>query len=106
MRELRETLPSEVLEKVDAVSAGASGVACMGLLARELIETGYPTISYRIADGAVTLSLQPARADTSKRPLSNYPASLPARTGRTGFWMQAEVSRRELVRSRSPRPML
>ena len=41
VRELRETLPPEVLEKADAVAAGESGVACMDILARELIETGY-----------------------------------------------------------------
>ena len=29
VRELRETLPREVLEKADAVAAGESGVACM-----------------------------------------------------------------------------
>lgn len=41
VRELRETLPPEVLEKADAVAAGASGVACMDVFARELLETGY-----------------------------------------------------------------
>ncbi len=39
--ELRATLPQEVLDKADAVAAGNSGVACMDLLARELVETGY-----------------------------------------------------------------
>ena len=41
VRELRGTLPAEVLEKAEAVSAGESGVACMDLIARELITTGY-----------------------------------------------------------------
>jgi deoxyribodipyrimidine photo-lyase len=41
VRELRTTLPEEVLKRADAVAAGQSGVACMDLLARELIETGY-----------------------------------------------------------------
>ena len=41
VRELRETLPREVLEKVEAVESGHSGVACMDLFARELIKTGY-----------------------------------------------------------------
>lgn len=41
VHELRETLPREVLEKADAVSAGESGVACMDKIARELTETGY-----------------------------------------------------------------
>ena len=41
VRQLRETLPPEVLEKADAVAAGESGVACMDIFARELIETGY-----------------------------------------------------------------
>ena len=41
VRELRETLPRQILDKADAVAAGESGVACMDLLARELIETGY-----------------------------------------------------------------
>ena len=39
--ELRATLPQRVLEKADAVAAGESGVACMDLIARELVETGY-----------------------------------------------------------------
>ena len=41
VRELRETLPQGVLKKADAVAAGESGVACLDVLARELIETGY-----------------------------------------------------------------
>ncbi len=41
VRELRETLPAELLAKTDAVAAGASGVACMDAFARELIDTGY-----------------------------------------------------------------
>jgi deoxyribodipyrimidine photo-lyase len=41
VRELRETLSAEVLEKAEAVASGASGVACMDMLARELVETGY-----------------------------------------------------------------
>jgi len=41
VQKLRETTPPEVLEKAEAVSAGESGVACMDLFARELIETGY-----------------------------------------------------------------
>jgi len=165
VRELRETLPREVLEKADAVAAGESGVACMDLLARELIETGYlhnharmwwasfwihaeglpwelgadfffrhlldadpasntlswrwvaglqtpgktylvrlsnlekyahPDLlrdrrgSHRIADGAVTPSLQKDYADTSGRPLPDYPSSLPARSGRAGLWLHAD----------------
>ena len=39
--ELRATLPKEVSDRVDAVEAGESGVACMDLLARELVATGY-----------------------------------------------------------------
>ncbi len=39
--ELRATLPQRVLDHADAVAAGKSGVACMDLIARELIETGY-----------------------------------------------------------------
>jgi deoxyribodipyrimidine photo-lyase len=39
--ELRQSLPAEVLEKAEAVAAGESGVACMDVFARELIETGY-----------------------------------------------------------------
>ena len=39
--ELRATLPPGILDKADAVAAGESGVGCMDLLARELIETGY-----------------------------------------------------------------
>lgn len=41
VRELRQALPPAVLQKVDAVAAGESGVACMDALARELIQTGY-----------------------------------------------------------------
>jgi deoxyribodipyrimidine photo-lyase len=41
VRQLRETLPREVLEKADTVATGESGVACMDILARELVETGY-----------------------------------------------------------------
>ncbi len=41
VHELHATLPREVLEKADAVAAGESGVACMDIFARELIETGY-----------------------------------------------------------------
>ena len=41
VRMLRRELPREVLEKADAVAAGASGVACMDAIASELIETGY-----------------------------------------------------------------
>jgi deoxyribodipyrimidine photo-lyase len=41
VRELRATLPPAVLVQADAVASGESGVACMDLLARELIETGY-----------------------------------------------------------------
>ena len=39
--DLRATLPQRVLDHADAVAAGKSGVACMDLIARELIETGY-----------------------------------------------------------------
>jgi deoxyribodipyrimidine photo-lyase len=164
-RELRETLPREVLEKADAVAAGESGVACMDLLGRELIETGYlhnharmwwasfwihaeglpwelgadfffrhlldadpasntlswrwvaglqtpgktylvrlsnlekyahagllrdPRGSERIADGAVTPSLQKDYADISMQPLPDVPTSLPARSGRAGLWLHAD----------------
>jgi hypothetical protein len=41
VRELRATLPPEILGKADAVAAGDSGVAFMDVIARELIETGY-----------------------------------------------------------------
>lgn len=41
VRELRESLPGAVLERAAAVAAGESGVACMDVWARELIETGY-----------------------------------------------------------------
>jgi deoxyribodipyrimidine photo-lyase len=41
VRELRRTLPPAVLQKADALAAGESGVACMDVLARELVETGY-----------------------------------------------------------------
>ncbi len=165
VRELRETLPPEALKKATAVAAGESGVACMDIFARELIETGYlhnharmwwasfwihaeglpwelgadfffrhlldadpasNTLSWRwvaglqtpgktylvrlsnlekyapagmlhdgrgserIADRAVTPSLQKEHADTSKRPLPVFPTSLPARTGRTGLWLHAD----------------
>jgi deoxyribodipyrimidine photo-lyase len=39
--ELRATLPQRILDHAEAVAAGRSGVACMDLIARELIETGY-----------------------------------------------------------------
>jgi deoxyribodipyrimidine photo-lyase len=39
--ELRASLPQKVLDHAEAVAAGESGVACMDLIARELIETGY-----------------------------------------------------------------
>ena len=165
VRELRETMPAEVLAKAEAVAAGESGVACMDLLARALIETGYlhnharmwwasfwihaeglpwelgadfffrhlldadpasNTLSWRwvaglqtpgktylvrlsnlekyahagllrpsrgshrIADGAVTPSLQKDWADPSKRPLPDFSTLLPARTGRTGLWLHAD----------------
>ncbi len=165
VRELRETLPPEVLEKADAVAAGESGVAYMDIIARELIETGYlhnharmwwasfwihaeglpwelgadfffrhlldadpasNTLSWRwvaglqtpgktylvrlsnlekyahpgllhdrrgserIADGAVTPSLQNDHADSSKRPLPAFSSALPALAGRTGLWLHAE----------------
>lgn len=165
VRELRATLPAEVLEKADRVASGESGVACMDHLARELIETGYlhnharmwwasfwihaeglpwelgadfffrhlldadpasNTLSWRwvaglqtpgktylvrlsnlekyahaellydrrgihrIADGAVTPSVQKEYADTSKRPLADYPTSLPAHAGRVGLWLHAD----------------
>lgn len=165
VREMRETLPREVLERADAVASGESGVACMDILARELVETGYlhnharmwwasfwihaeglpwelgadfffrhlldadpasNTLSWRwvaglqtpgktylvrlsnlekyahpdllrdhrgsdrIADGAVTPSLQQEHADTSKHPLREFPTSLPARAGRRGLWLHAD----------------
>ena len=165
VRELRETLPAEVSDKADAVASGESGVACMDILARELIETGYlhnharmwwasfwihaedlpwelgadfffrhlldadpasNTLSWRwvaglqtpgktslvrlsnlekyargvllrdgrgshrIADGAVTPSLQKDWADTSIRPLREYPTSLAVRGRRAGLWLHAD----------------
>lgn len=41
VRFLPQTLPSAILARAEAVSAGRSGVACMDAIARELIETGY-----------------------------------------------------------------
>lgn len=41
VRALRVELPWERLSRADAVAAGASGVACMDAMARELMETGY-----------------------------------------------------------------
>jgi len=41
VRALRMELPAERLARADAVAAGASGVACMDAMARELTETGY-----------------------------------------------------------------
>lgn len=41
VRLLRQTLPSEILERADAVSAAKSGVACMDRIASELVDTGY-----------------------------------------------------------------
>ena len=38
---LRQTLPPETLTRAQAVAAGESGVACMDLMARGLIATGY-----------------------------------------------------------------
>jgi len=38
---LHKSLPSKLMERIEAVSAGQSGVACMDKIARELIETGY-----------------------------------------------------------------
>ena len=165
VRELRATLPTEVLEKADAVASGESGVACMDILARELIESGYlhnharmwwasfwihaedlpwelgadfffrhlldadpasNTLSWRwiaglqtpgktylvrlsnlekyahadllrdrrgihrIADGAVMPSFQKEHADTSQRPLADYPTSLSVHARRTGLWLHGE----------------
>ncbi len=165
VRELRATLPPDVLGKADAVAAGESDVACMDEIARELIETGYlhnharmwwasfwihseglpwelgadfffrhlldadpasNTLSWRwvaglqtpgktylvrlsnlekyahagllrdrrgsdrIADGAVAPSLQQEHADTSRRPLPEFPTELPARAGRRGLWLHAD----------------
>lgn len=39
--ELRAMLPQRTLDKAAAVAAGESGVVCMDLIARELVETGY-----------------------------------------------------------------
>lgn len=39
--ELRDSLPSDVLARAEAVAAGESGVACMDVIAKELNETGY-----------------------------------------------------------------
>ncbi len=41
VRELTETLPDAVMQRVRAVAAGESGVACMDAIARELVATGY-----------------------------------------------------------------
>ena len=41
VRLLRQTLPAEILERADAVSASSSGVACMDRIASELVDTGY-----------------------------------------------------------------
>jgi len=41
VRTLRLEVPAERLARAEAVAAGASGVACMDAMARELIETGY-----------------------------------------------------------------
>ncbi|MEX1117387.1 MAG: FAD-binding domain-containing protein [Terrimicrobiaceae bacterium] len=41
VKELRETLPPAVQERIEAVRQGAGGVACMDALALELITTGY-----------------------------------------------------------------
>lgn len=41
VRELSETLPRSVMERMQDVATGASGVGCMDALARELIATGY-----------------------------------------------------------------
>ncbi|MBU6300161.1 MAG: hypothetical protein KGS60_01295 [Verrucomicrobia bacterium] len=41
VRELRGTSPPGILERAEAVASGESGVACMDLIARELIGTGY-----------------------------------------------------------------
>ncbi len=41
VRSLPQRLPAETLTRVEAVMAGESGVACMDMIARELIETGY-----------------------------------------------------------------
>ena len=38
---LRQTLPPETLARAQAVAAGESGVACIDLMARELVSTGY-----------------------------------------------------------------
>jgi deoxyribodipyrimidine photo-lyase len=38
---LREDLPQETLVRAERVMAGESGVACMDVIARELIDTGY-----------------------------------------------------------------
>ncbi len=41
VRRLNEQLPAETLDRAAAVMSGKSGVACMDVIARELIETGY-----------------------------------------------------------------
>ncbi len=41
VNELRAMLPQRTLDKAAAVAAGESGVVCMDLIARELVETGY-----------------------------------------------------------------
>jgi hypothetical protein len=41
VRELHETLPEATRQRVKAVAAGESGVACMDAIAQELIATGY-----------------------------------------------------------------
>ena len=41
VRSLQRQLPQETLHRATAVMSGASGVACMDMIVRELIETGY-----------------------------------------------------------------
>ena len=41
VRLLRQTLPAEILERADAVSAARSGVTCIDRIASELVDTGY-----------------------------------------------------------------
>lgn len=41
VQELSETLPEAVMQRALAVAAGESGVACMDVIVRELITTGY-----------------------------------------------------------------
>lgn len=46
--------------------------------------------THRIADGAVDPSPQTEHADTTRRPLPEFPSGLPKPEGRRGLWLHAE----------------